>query len=574
MALDHPQRLTDVLLQIGLVDVAGLQRAVNLVQQTGHRLLNVLVESGLVEESRLVRALGQALGIETVELSSIQINARVLARLPGMTALTLGVLPLAAKRANGLEYLYVAMADPLDSRAAEEICKVTGCRLSVLVAAPTQLERMLNLHYGQPTAAPPLSSAMSAPTPPAIIGKPVQPLGIEDYQASIRHTQLDPEISDIIITPAFDVGVEVLPTADEPEAATDTGTNAIANAGLNFPAGLNQAWDDGKTLDVDIDEFQQAQLQPSAASSMIVSQESALPSSVSLAMAMELPVSLTDDPSPFDGLGPVNIPAGLERTGIIPLSDITGDEFLPPPVEDDEHQDPNELAGIGDIPESPKEVQVRANEGGSLPAKAVSSSPPKAASSSPPPLPKPVIPKLAATEPAAKLHSRRVEEAGIPLAPSSSPPSSSPPSSSPPSSSPPSSPSSSPSSPPPLGFASPSPIFPGTKPSLSPPPVDLPLQAAPAADAPRSRPAPSLDAAPILDPDPAHQQFSGLSDAEIEPTDNGEAADLVRALKKGDSLNSAERAQLILALGRTLLDKGMITEVELVANLALSSLDD
>jgi hypothetical protein len=67
---------------------------------------------------------------------------------------------------------------------------------------------------------------------------------------------------------------------------------------------------------------------------------------------------------------------------------------------------------------------------------------------------------------------------------------------------------------------------------------------------------------------PTEQPFSLASDVEIEPTDNGEAHDLVRAMRRGDSLNSAERAQLILAIGRILLDKNIITEAELSSMLA------
>jgi len=43
---------------------------------------------------------------------------------------------------------------------------------------------------------------------------------------------------------------------------------------------------------------------------------------------------------------------------------------------------------------------------------------------------------------------------------------------------------------------------------------------------------------------------------------------LVAALRSGRSLNSAERAQLVLALGRLLLDKGLISEGELAAALS------
>ena len=520
----RPKRLTDVLLQIGLVNPESLQKAVGLVQQTGQRLLNVLVESGLVEESRLVRSLGQALGVETVELTSMQINPRVIARLPPMIAQTFGVLPLAAKRANGQEYLYVAMADPLDSRAAEEIRKVTGCRLSVLVASPTQLEKMLKTHYGSGATKNLASSVAAVPTPPAVIGQPVKPLGIEDYRSDIVHTQLDPEISDIIITPALDraPGLSVA----EKEIATDHGLRTAPQADsvlrpdrdISFPAALSQAWDDGKTLDVDIEEFHQDQLQPLSQAAGLPLGVSVSPSAVSLAMALELPVSLNNDTSPFDGIAPVNIPAGLERTGIIPISDFNKEEFSPPPIEEDKSENSLEQLGLGDIPHSAKEVLVRSKEGGGIVPKPVSSSPPP-------------LPKFTVTEPAAKRTGIPDDEDVIPLPPS-----------------------------PPMleepEEIAPSHVFeePSGEIELTPLPDTGPVSVRKNSDSAEFQ--------------PTEQPFSLASDVEIEPTDNGEAHDLVRAMRRGDSLNSAERAQLILAIGRILLDKNIITEAELSSMLA------
>ena len=521
----RPKRLTDVLLQLGLVDSASLQRAVGLVQQTGRRLLSVLVESGLVEESRLVRSLGQALGVETVELSSIQINARVIARLPAMTAQTFGVLPLAAKRANGQEYLYVAMADPLDARAAEEIRKVTGCRLSVLVASPTQLEKLLNAHYGDEKVQAQQQPASKVPTPPAVIGQPVVPLSIEDYRSDIVNTQLDPEISDIIITPALDrrpqfsdVDIEV-PTDHGAHLRVQSKPELSSDRDISFPPAMNQAWDDGKTLDVDIDEFHQDQLQALSKAAGVTAGPKVSPSAVSLAMALELPVSLNNESSPFDGIAPVNIPAGLEHTGIIPVSDFSQEEFSPPPIEEDKSENSLAQLGLGDIPQSAKEVLVRSKEGGALTPKPVSSSPPP-------------LPKFAATEPAGQRAIIPEGEDVIPL---------------------------------------PSSIQ--NREELGKPAQDFILE----------EPSQEIELTPLPDTGPVavkqepdtsdfqqtDQPFSLASDVEIEPTDNGEAHELVRAMRRGDSLNSAERAQLILAIGRTLLDKRIITEDELVVMLAL-----
>ena len=520
MVTPRPKRLTDVLLEVGLVDQAGLQRAIGLVQQTGRRLLAVLVESGLVDEVRLVRSLSQTLGVETVELNSIQINERVIARLPAMIAQTFGVLPLAAKRANGLEYLYVAMADPLDSRAAEEIRKSTGCRLSVLVASPTQLETMLNRHYGPSKTSsspppPPRANpvAKPVPSPPDIIGQPVIPLGIENFRSDIIQTQLDPEISDIIITPALDDVLSSPQAADELQPITDHGhevspvpaANGIPNKLLES---MNQAWDDGKTLDFDVDDFQGRQAEQKSNTPTIKpvpnpESPSDLSASFASALAMEVPLAAQETSSPFDGVAEVNLPPGLERTGIIPVNEFNQSEFEPPPVEDEASQGHSDFVGLGDIPKSDEEVRLRASEGNGSNA------------------------------------ARTAQESST-------------------------------------GHGDLSQIIPAPADTQDEPAPSEPPKLPPKAEeSPKTQPSNPCLVSEITDNE-AHALKSSpaaeeKTNTEMLTTDNGEAHDMVRALRKGRSLNSAERAQLLLALGRVMLDKGLITEEELVMTLASES---
>jgi hypothetical protein len=73
---------------------------------------------------------------------------------------------------------------------------------------------------------------------------------------------------------------------------------------------------------------------------------------------MELPVDVAPVPSPFDSLRDVNLRAGLERTGIIPMVEFDREEFVPPAPLPKSSGD-RHLAGTDDIPVSAEAVKAR-----------------------------------------------------------------------------------------------------------------------------------------------------------------------------------------------------------------------
>jgi len=365
--------LSDLLLELRLLDPSILDRAKDAARHQKKRLLTVLVESGVIDEKRLVLTLSNALGIESIDLSAMQVHKNTLARLPAKIAHTHGALPVAAKRANGEEYLYVALANPLDYRGAQEIRAVTGCALSVLMAYPTQLDRAILKYY--PSNSEPAKSKI--PSAPPVIGKPLPssalPVGIDEFQSDLFTHTSDPDISDIVITPASSGGSDSS-TNERPQRPAE---NQVPQQFLNIdlPDNLGQAWDDGKTLDVDLDEVSSDQFRPVSSGtndrqltptatpeqpSIETNRASATP--YDLAAALELPLKMTDSASPFDGIAPVNLPTGLERTGIIPIGDFDADEFAPPPLEEEQQKTSGGMIGLTDIPESATQVAFRSSD--------------------------------------------------------------------------------------------------------------------------------------------------------------------------------------------------------------------
>lgn len=160
-------QLGDLLVEMGLVGREQLNSAITQQRATGGRLARILAERRLVDEDRIAKAISAKLGLEAVNLSSLRIHERVLAIVPASVALKHGALPIAIKRANQVEYVYVVMADPLDGEAIAELQRVSGRQIRVLVATASEVDRALEQHYR--AAAEPARSALaelSSPIPP------------------------------------------------------------------------------------------------------------------------------------------------------------------------------------------------------------------------------------------------------------------------------------------------------------------------------------------------------------------------------------------------------------------------
>lgn len=168
-------QLADLLVEMGLVDREQMSLALAQQRATGGRLPRILAERKLVDEDRLAKAIAAKLGLEAVNLTSLKIHERVLAILPPPVALRSGALPIAIKRTNQAEFVYVVMADPLDADAIAEVQRVSGRQIRVLVGTASEVDRALEAHYKTaPVQAPPArfeaappSTPRPAPAPPA-----------------------------------------------------------------------------------------------------------------------------------------------------------------------------------------------------------------------------------------------------------------------------------------------------------------------------------------------------------------------------------------------------------------------
>lgn len=143
------KRLGDLLLSVGLISQGDLERALELQKTTKKRLGKVLTEYGIISERQLIEALELQLGVEFIDLSKTIISPEMAQVLPKSIAKRHNVVPVKIVK----DELFLAMSDPLNFVAAEEVKNVTRKRVVPMIATEDAVDRAILTLYGNEGAA-------------------------------------------------------------------------------------------------------------------------------------------------------------------------------------------------------------------------------------------------------------------------------------------------------------------------------------------------------------------------------------------------------------------------------------
>jgi general secretion pathway protein E len=144
------QSLGELLIERGKLDRPGLDRAMKIREGRGERLNSLLPKLGLVSERDLAQALSDRLGLPLAEASDFPDVPLLEDKLSPRFLREAHVLPLAEEP----EGLVLAMADPLDSYAADAMRLISGRELLPRVAEPAALESAIERLYEQGKTGP------------------------------------------------------------------------------------------------------------------------------------------------------------------------------------------------------------------------------------------------------------------------------------------------------------------------------------------------------------------------------------------------------------------------------------
>lgn len=181
------KRLGEILIERQLLTVEQLNTALVHQRQWSMRLGAALVAKGFITEGKLTQVLAEFLGIPMVDLSKVVVDQKAMELVPVMMCEQHDVFPISLKAQKGRRILVLAMADPLNYSARDELAFSTGCLVQPAIAqlssvnqairkfyhgekvdiAPLDFERTPLSHTGRPVHGPNSQPQLSMELPPA-----------------------------------------------------------------------------------------------------------------------------------------------------------------------------------------------------------------------------------------------------------------------------------------------------------------------------------------------------------------------------------------------------------------------
>lgn len=139
------KRLGDLLLEVGLITQEQLDNALKVQKSTGKKLGEVLISEGVVTQESIIEVLEFQLGIPHVDLEKYDINQAACLIIPEGLARRYELIPIAQQ--NGM--LTVAMSDPLNVFAIDDVTIYSGMDVQPVIASSSEIIKAIGKYYGK-----------------------------------------------------------------------------------------------------------------------------------------------------------------------------------------------------------------------------------------------------------------------------------------------------------------------------------------------------------------------------------------------------------------------------------------
>ena len=153
------KRLGEVLLERGAINRAQLERALAYQKEHGGLMGQVLIQLGFITEEEVALALTAQYGFPYLPLDKYEIDGGLTAVIPETLARQYCLIPI-DRIGNALT---LAMGDPSNTKAVEEVELMTKCVVQAFVSTPSDIVKAIDRYYkhtsSQTRAAPDRSRA-------------------------------------------------------------------------------------------------------------------------------------------------------------------------------------------------------------------------------------------------------------------------------------------------------------------------------------------------------------------------------------------------------------------------------
>ena len=136
------KRLGDLLLESGVITEEQLTYALE-NKSRDEKLGDFFIKENIMTEQQLIEVLEFQLGIPHITLNKYVIAPELLQLVPRELAKRTNIMPVRRDKNK----LLIAMSDPMDYFAIEEVRMATGCQIETSIAAKDDLYRTITKYY-------------------------------------------------------------------------------------------------------------------------------------------------------------------------------------------------------------------------------------------------------------------------------------------------------------------------------------------------------------------------------------------------------------------------------------------
>ncbi|MDD5653037.1 MAG: hypothetical protein PHT31_02600 [Candidatus Omnitrophica bacterium] len=137
------KQLGELLLEWGIINEQQLEKGLANQKEKGGLIGEVLVELGFCKEEDIAQALTAQYGFPYLPLANYEINPEVIGLIPGRVAKQFLLIPI-DKIGNNLT---IAMSNPLNVQAIEDVEMTTGCTVQTFVSTSSDVKRAIQKYY-------------------------------------------------------------------------------------------------------------------------------------------------------------------------------------------------------------------------------------------------------------------------------------------------------------------------------------------------------------------------------------------------------------------------------------------
>jgi len=142
--MEQIQLVIDDLIKKGIVSKQQFESAREESKNKGLPINKVLISKGIVKEKDIASVISERLGIPFMDLSDYLIDADVIKLVPESIAQRYKLIPLFKIG----QTLTVAMADPQDINALDQVRLKSGCEIDAVLATETDIKNAMDQYYG------------------------------------------------------------------------------------------------------------------------------------------------------------------------------------------------------------------------------------------------------------------------------------------------------------------------------------------------------------------------------------------------------------------------------------------